>query len=154
MEPQVMIMVWAAMLILALLLEAQTTELVAIWFVPGILISLILSVFEIRVAIQWIVFASVSAVLLVLAFTVFRKKILKNHGTEPTDTELLLGRDAKVVSDIDNSLMQGEVKIDGKIWSARMAEDSEMAVTDEFVTVTAISGVKLICKRKPSSEDQ
>lgn len=147
-----MTIVWAALFIVALLIEAQTAELVAVWFIPGILVSLILSLFDVGELIQWVVFGAISVVLLTLAFTVFRKKILKNHGSEPTDTDLLLGRDARVVMDIDNALMQGEVKIDGKVWSAKMAENSETARVDEFVTVVSISGVKLICKRKPSDE--
>ena len=152
MEPYVMTIVWAALFIVALLIEAQTAELVAVWFIPGILVSLILSLFDVGELIQWVVFGAISVVLLTLAFTVFRRKILKNHGSEPTDTDLLLGRDARVVMDIDNALMQGEVKIDGKVWSAKMAENSETARVDEFVTVVSISGVKLICKRKPSDE--
>ena len=152
MEPYVMTVVWAALFIVALLIEAQTAELVAVWFIPGILVSLILSLFDVGELIQWVVFGAISVVLLTLAFTVFRRKILKNHGSEPTDTDLLLGRDARVVMDIDNALMQGEVKIDGKVWSAKMAENSETARVDEFVTVVSISGVKLICKRKPSDE--
>lgn len=153
MEPYVMTVVWAALFIIALVIEAQTAELVAVWFLPGILVSLILSFFEISEPIQWAVFGAISAVLLTLAFTVFRKRILKNHGSEPTDTDLLLGRDARVVMDIDNAIMQGEVKIDGKVWSAKMAADSETAKVGEFVTVESISGVKLICKRKPSEEN-
>lgn len=148
MEPYVMTMVWAALFVAALIIEAQTAELVSIWFVPGILVSLVMSFFEVDVWAQWGVFGVISAILLTLAFTVFRKKILKNHGSEPTDTDILLGKDAKVVEDIDNSLMQGAVKIDGKVWSARMAEDCESAKVDEFVTVERISGVKLICRRK------
>ena len=147
-EPYVMTIVWAALFIAALVIEAQAAELVAIWFVPGILVSLVLSFFEIDPWIQWVVFGSISVILLVLAFTVFRKKILKNHGSEPTDTELLLGRDALVISDIDNALMQGEVKIDGKIWTARMADEREKATAGEFVKVERILGVKLICRRK------
>lgn len=152
MEPYVMTIIWVSLFILALIIEAQTAELVAVWFLPGILVSLVLSFFEVSELVQWVTFGAISVVLLTLAFTVFRKKILKNHGSEPTDTDLLLGRDARVVMDIDNALMQGEVKIDGKIWSAKMAVDSESARVGEFVTVESISGVKLICKRKPSEE--
>ncbi len=148
MEPYVMTIVWAVLFIAALAIEAQTAELVAIWFVPGILTSLILSFCGVDGWIQWLVFAAISVVLLTLAFTVFRKKLLKNHGSEPTDTDLLLGREARVEEDIDNALMTGAVKIDGKVWSARMAEDGDRASVGEFVTVEKISGVKLICKRK------
>ncbi len=148
MEPYVMTIVWAVLFIAAVAIEAQTAELVAIWFVPGIFTSLVLSFCNVDEWIQWLVFASISVILLTLAFTVFRKKLLKNHGSEPTDTDLLLGKEARVEEDIDNARMTGAVKIDGKIWSARMADDGESASVGEFVTVEKISGVKLICKRK------
>ena len=78
MEPYFFTILWAVLFIVALVIEAQTAELVAIWFVPGILISLVLSFFGVYEWVQILVFAAVSLVLLVLAFTVFRKKILKN----------------------------------------------------------------------------
>lgn len=144
----VMAIVWAALFITALVIEAQTAELVAIWFVPGTVVSLILALVGVPEWIQWIAFAVISAILMVLAFTVFRKRILKNHGSEATDTDLLLGKDARVEEDIDNAAMCGAVKIDGKVWSARMADDGDRATVGEFVTVESISGVKLICRRK------
>ena len=79
---------------------------------------------------------------------VFRKLILKNHGNKKTDTDILIGRPARVEEDINNIEMQGAVKIDGKIWSARMVDDNETAVKGEFVIVEYISGVKLMCKRQ------
>ena len=150
MEPYFFTILWAVLFVVALVIEAQTAELVAIWFVPGIIVSLILSLFGVYEWVQILAFALISVVLLVLAFTVFRKRILKNHGSEKTDTDLLLGRDARVVEDIDNAEAIGAVKIDGKVWSARMAEDSETAKVGEFVRVESISGVKLICRRKNS----
>ena len=148
MEPYTMTIIWAVLFIVSLIIELQTAELVSIWFAPGLLTALIMSFFEIEPWVQILVFGSVSVVLLVLAFTVFRKKILKNHGSEPTDTDLLLGKDATVVSDIHACFGVGEVKIDGKIWSARMTEESDSASVGERVTVERIEGVKLICRRK------
>lgn len=148
MEPYTMTIIWAVLFIISLIIELQTAELVSIWFAPGLLTALIMSFFEIEPWVQILVFGSVSVVLLVLAFTVFRKKILKNHGSEPTDTDLLLGKDATVVSDIPACFGVGEVKIDGKIWSARMTEEGDSASVGERVTVERIEGVKLICRRK------
>ena len=148
MEEYVMAIVWASVFLIALFFEAQTAELVAIWFVPGAIVSLILSIVGVPEWIQWIVFAAMSVVLFTLAFTIFRKKLLKNHASEPTDTDILIGKEARVEEDIDNAAMTGTVKIDGKLWTARMAFDSEKATVGEFVTVESISGVKLICKRK------
>ena len=142
-----MAIVWAAIFILALAAESQTAELVAIWFMPGALISLVLSFFNVPVWIQITVFAVLSAVLLVLAFKFFRRLLLKDVGRTKTDTDLLIGKQARVEEDIDNAQMQGAVKIDGKIWSARMVDDSQKATVGEFVIVESISGVKLICKK-------
>ena len=48
---------------------------------------------------------------------------------------------------ISNLEMRGAVKLDGKIWSARMVDDSETAEVGEYVIVESISGVKLNCKK-------
>lgn len=148
MEQLGMIIMWAAFFLGALFIESQTAELVAVWFVPGALASLILATCGVPTWIQWIVFAVISVVLVTLAMTVFRKKLLKNHGKEKTDTDLLIGKTALVTERIDNASMTGAVKVDGKEWSARMVDDCETAEVGEFVEIEAIAGVKLICRWK------
>ncbi len=143
-----MIIFWAAVMALALFGEIITAELVAVWFIPSSLVSMILAFFNVPVGIQWVVFLVLSAVLLMVAFKFLRKLLLKNLGNKKTDTDILIGRLARVEEDIDNAEMQGAVKIDGKIWSARMADDAETAQKGEFVIVEYISGVKLICRRQ------
>lgn len=148
MEPYIMPIVWVAVLVVSLIVEVQTAELVAVWFIPGALTSLLLSLVGVDEWIQWLVFLVVSAVLLILAFTVFRKRFLKNHGKEKTDIDLLVGQTAKVIERIDNADMTGAVKVGGKEWSARMADDCETAEVGEFVEIESVSGVKLICRWK------
>ena len=143
-----MTVMWATFFLGALFIESQTAELVAVWFVPGALTSLVLATCGVPTWIQWIVFAAVSTVLVTLALTVFRKKLLKNYGKEKTDTDLLIGQTALVTERIDNAEMTGAVKLEGKEWSARMADDCETAELGEFVVVEAIAGVKLICRWK------
>ena len=139
---------WASFFLGALFIEAQTAELIAVWFVPGTLVALILATCGVPTWIQWIVFAASSAVLVTLALTVFRKKLLKNFGKEKTDTDLLIGQTASVIERIDNADMTGAVKVDGKVWSARMVDDCETAEVGEFVVIEAIVGVKLMCRWK------
>lgn len=148
----VMAVVWAAVFVAALIVESQTAELVAIWFLPGALISLVLSLFGVPEWIQCTVFIVLSAILMVLAFKFFRRMMLKNVGKSKTDTDLLIGRQARVEEDIDNTAMMGAVKIDGKIWSARMSDDAQTAQAGEFVTVESISGVKLICSKRNKAQ--
>lgn len=143
-----MVIFWAAVMALALFGEIITAELVAVWFIPSSLVSMVLAFFEVPIWVQWLVFIVMSAALLVLAFKFLRKLLLKNIGNKKTDTDILIGKLARVEEDIDNAEMQGAVKIDGKIWSARMVDDSESAQKGEFVIVEYISGVKLICRRQ------
>jgi membrane protein implicated in regulation of membrane protease activity len=84
-----MTVMWAAFFLGALFIEAQTAELLAVWFVPGALVALVLATCGVPTWIQWIAFAAISVVLVVLALTIFRKKLLKNYGKEKTDIDLL-----------------------------------------------------------------
>ncbi len=147
MDEYIMTLVWAVVFVLAMYLEAQTAEMVALWFMPGALISLVLSFFDIRPIVQIIVFVAVSALLLVLAKTVFKKQLARLYSKQKTDTDLLIGSVARVEEEIVNSEGRGAVKINGQIWSARMEDSDVTASVGESVTVTAISGVKLICKK-------
>ena len=142
-----MIAVWASVFVLSIILEAQTAEMVAIWFMPGALVSLVLAMCGVDLWIQLIVFVIASAALLVLARTWLKKKLLKLTNAEKTDTELLIGRLVKVVEDIDNLNERGAVKVNGQVWTARMDGDGVTATEGEFVEVVSISGVKLICKK-------
>ncbi len=147
MEAYVMTVVWAVVFVAALWIEAETCEMVAMWFLPGAVASLVLSLCHVVWWIQLIVFVVLSSLFLILAKTVLKKYLLKRVGQERTDTDLLIGMVAKVEEDIVNSDGRGAVKLNGQIWSARMSDDSETAVSGESVIVESIKGVKLICKR-------
>ena len=139
--------VWAVVFIAALWAEAETCEMVAMWFLPGAVASLVLALCNLDWWIQIVVFIALSTLFLVLAKTVFKKYLIKKVGQEKTDTDLLIGQSARVVEDIDNFEERGAVKINGQIWTARMENDSEKAAEGESVVIVEIKGVKLICKR-------
>ena len=143
-----MVIFWAGVMLFALITEMHTAALVAIWFIPSALVSMLLALCDVKIWVQWVIFLVMSTVLIIVAFKFLRKLLLKDHGKKRTDTEILLGQLARVEENINNLEMKGAVKIDGKIWSARMSDDSQTAEVGEFVIVEYISGVKLICKRQ------
>lgn len=147
MSEYVMALVWGVIIVLSIFIEVQTDELVSIWFMPGAVVALVISLFDTEVWVQWTVFVVLSAILLILSKTVLKKKLMKNVGKEKTDTDLLIGKTAIVYEDINNIEAVGSVKVCGNIWSARMEEDTDIASVGEQVTIVAISGVKLICKK-------
>lgn len=147
MEAYLPTIIWAVVFVASIWIEAETAEMISIWFMPGAVVALVLSLFDIAVWIQCVVFMAMSVVLLVVARVLLKKYIVKKVGQEKTDTDLLIGRQVKVEEDIDNASEKGTVRVNGQIWSARMTNDGDSASAGEFVIVDSISGVKLICRR-------
>lgn len=122
-----------------------TDGLVAIWFVPGSALGLILEILGIPVWIQAAMFCIVSIMLLV-AFKLYGAKFLYAKSIEPTNTDLLINETGVVVEEISNINATGQVKINGQLWSACLAND-EYAPAGCKVKVLSIQGVKLVCKK-------
>ena len=68
-------------------------------------------------------------------------------GKAKTDIDLLIGHVAKVEENIDNSLGQGAVSVNGQLWSARMTNAGESALVGEHVVIDAVEGTKLSCRK-------
>lgn len=144
----VMSLLWLSVVLLSLVIEGATSEMVAIWFLPGAFISMILAIFKVNITVQVVVFVALSVILLVLAKTVLKSKLVAKHPIIPTNSDALIGQTAIVTTRIDNMYEVGEVKIEGKYWPARMADEGGSCEVGEFVTVIEIRGIKLICKSK------
>lgn len=135
--------IWALVIVGAIGLEAATTQLVAIWFMPAALAAMITSLFTDNFTIQLVVFV-VSYALCLLLCRKAVKRFLMKKPYEPTNAEAIVGEIAVVTEAIDNVAEKGEVKIQGKRWSARSV-DGGVIETKRRVRVERIEGVKLIC---------
>lgn len=138
----VMLYIWIAVIIFALIVEGMTAGLTSLWFVPAAAVAIVLELFKVPQAIQILVFLVSSLVLLVC----FRKFSKKSRHIATNVTDMVIGGIATVTERIDPSAETGEVKIYGKRWSARL-EDDGTAEIGERLEVLRISGVKLICKK-------
>ena len=136
--------VWTLTLILCVLMEAATAALTAIWFMPAGFICLLLSLYAVPFHIQIIVYVALSALTLILAKFVFRKKTIEPTRTH-TNADRLIGNTAVVTVRIDNAAPSGEVTVSGQVWTAR-SDNGEIIAPGEQVTVLRIEGVKLIVK--------
>ena len=142
MQVNVMLFVWLGLLALFLIAEFATVQLTTVWFAVGALVSLLLAAFGVdNVAIQIIVFALVSLIMLILTRPLVKKWMRRR--TQPTNADMVIGEQAVVTEAIDNAQAKGLVKVKGAVWSARSADDSRIPV-GAAVTVKAIEGVKLI----------
>lgn len=138
--------VWTLSLILCVLMEAATAALTAIWFMPAGFLCLLLSLFAVPIPLQVTVYIAVSALTLILAKVVFRKRSGEVPKT-PTNVDRLIGQTAVVTVAIDNLASKGEVTVKGQIWTAR-TESGETVGVGERVTVERIEGVKLIVRKQ------
>ena len=111
---------WLVALVLFILIEIATMGLTTIWFAGGALVAVIASALGLPLVVQIVLFFAVSFVLLYftrpMAVKYFNKDRVK------TNAESLVGRQAIVISEIDNLQGIGQVTVGGMEWSARTAE--------------------------------
>lgn len=138
---------WIAVLIVTLLIEVLTMGLTAIWFSGGALLAVVVALIGGPLWLQILAFLAVSIVLLVFTRPLAVKYF--NRDRVRTNVESLVGRQAIVLSEVDNIQGIGQVSVSGQEWSARSYSDTEKLQQGAVVTIVAISGVKLICRPVP-----
>lgn len=129
--------IWLGVVIALALIECMTVDLVTIWFVASGLVTLILSFFIDSYFIQFLIFVVLGIILLVTT----RKYLVKliDIKKEKTNLDRVVGMTAIVTEEIKKN-SPGEVKVDGKKWTA--VADKKIKV-DSTVKVLEINGVKL-----------
>lgn len=132
-----MIWIWLGIVIVLTLIEISTTSLVTIWFIASSLVSLVLSIFVDDFFIQFLVFVILGVILLLTT----REHLVKFIGSrnEKTNLDRVVGMTGIVTEEIKKN-SSGEVKVDGKRWTAI---SNKKIKVDSTVKVLEIDGVKL-----------
>lgn len=136
-----MFYMWLLIIILLTIVEFVTVNFVTIWFVASGLISLILSFFTDNFLLQVGVF-TILGIILLLTTRPLVNKLLKKDNI-PTNTDRIIGMKG-IVTETITSTSYGEVKVDGKRWTATSTE--ELSIGD-IVKIIKIDGVKLEVKK-------
>ena len=139
-----MLIFWVVLLILLIVVEAVTAQMVTIWFAAGALGAIVAERLGAQMWLQWVIFIAVSAAALVLTRPLAKK--LTKTNAQPTNADRCIGKIAVVTETINNIDAKGQVNVDGAIWTAR-SSDNSVIEKDEKVTVEKIDGVKLIVKK-------
>ena len=135
---------WLAVIIISVAVEAFTLDLCAIWFAAGGVAALVAASCGVGATPQLLLFAVLSAVMLLL-LRPFCRRFLKT-GAQPTNADRIIGQTAVVSEPIDNLRETGAVRVLGKEWTARSADGSRIP-RDTMVQIQAVSGVKLIVSK-------
>ena len=134
----VMLWIWLGIVIALALIEILTINLTTIWFVASGLCALAISFFVDNYVIQFSVFV-IGGILLLLFTRSFLVNKLSIVGSR-TNLDRVIGMEGIVTEEITKN-KPGEVKVDGKRWTA--VADKDLSV-DTVVKVKAIDGVKII----------
>jgi membrane protein implicated in regulation of membrane protease activity len=132
---------WLVLTILFTVIEVFTMGLTTIWFAAGAFVMVFVSFTRIPFAAQIAIFLAVSGALLVITRPLAVKKF--KAGRTKTNVDSLIGKDALVVKKI-TEFEQGEIKVNGQIWSAR-AEDASIVIEENTkCRIVRIEGVHAI----------
>lgn len=143
---------WLLIAIAAAVVEVYTCDLVSIWFVPGALAAMLLSLFVHSVWWQIAVFLALSVTTLVLAKTVFKKHLPQSKPNR-MNADALIGSHGIVEETVDNLRETGSVKVKSLVWTARSTDDAVTIPAGSLVTIREIRGVKLICEPRGFAEE-
>lgn len=136
---------WPILLVILVLAEALTVQLVTIWFAAGALAAAVATWCGAELWIQITLFAVFSAATLIF----LRPKLSKYNKShkQPTNADRCIGQTAVVSEKIDNLHALGRVTLNGVVWTARSTDNSVIEPGTEVI-VMKIEGVKLLVATK------
>lgn len=135
---------WLCAVILFLIVEALVPGLVSIWFAVGSVPALISALVGGPVWLQVTLFLVCSVLALVLTRPLAKKYV--NSRVQPTNADMMIGKDCVVKETVDNLQGTGAVAVGGKVWTARAETEDEILPVGTVAKVLRIDGVKLIVK--------
>lgn len=131
---------WLIIIILLSIIEAFTINLVSIWFIVSGIITLVISLFTNNIIIQIAVFILLGVILLLSTKNILQKYLTSKN--EKTNYDRIIGMKGIVTEkNIKNTV--GEVKVDGKLWSAYADKTIQK---DSIVEVLEINSTKIKVK--------
>ncbi len=132
---------WLIIIILLTILEVITINLVSVWFIISAIVSLFMSFVVDSFYIEFAIFVCLGLVLMLLTRPYLVKKLSKKKVS--TNLDRVIGMEGIVTEEITKFKI-GEVKVDGKKWSAISDEKISVGTT---VFVESIDGVKLVVRK-------
>ena len=136
-----MLIVWVCAIIVFVVIEALTVQLVCIWFGAAALVALIATLLGTPLWLQLTLF-SVCAIVLLVFTRPMARRLMKRPATH-TNADRILGMKAVVVIEINNEAAEGQIRVMDQIWSARSL-GGEVLPEGSHVVVRSIEGVKAI----------
>ena len=137
--------IWLALFVAMLAVEALGPALVSVWFAFGALVALIVSFIpEVAWWVEVVIFVVISLATLLALRPVLRRYIKRNNYN--TNIDSFTGKRGYVIEDIEY-LKPGAVKIGDVSWTAIPVDKDDKILENEVIEVVAVNGNKLIVKK-------
>ncbi|MBP3686624.1 MAG: NfeD family protein [Clostridia bacterium] len=143
MNPTSAMLLWGALTLVFLLVEALTPQLLSVWFAVGALAALVCAALGGPFWLQVLVWVVVSALVVLLMRPLSKR--FKEAAKEHTNANRIIGRHATVVEAINPNVGAGQIRVDRAIWTARGVTE-EVIPVGARVKVVAIEGVKAVVR--------
>lgn len=131
---------WLVIVVCLAIFEMTTISLVSIWFVFSGIIAMLASLFIDNITIQIAIFVILGLILMLLT----RRFVKKIMPVKPkTNLDRIVGMEGIVTEKISKS-HSGEVKVDGKRWTAI---SDETIAENSIVKITEMNSTKLTVKK-------
>ena len=138
-----MIWIWLGVFLIALVVEASTQEFVSVWFSAGAVVAMCICFF-VPLYVQIIVFAVVSLAALILTRPLIKRLTARTERF--TNTDEFVGKRVMLEKDV-TKFEAGEVKINGVVYQAVLAEDSDEEIKKgSIVEMVALKGNKIVVR--------
>ena len=137
--------IWLALFVVMLGVEAMGPALVSVWFSFGALVALIVSFIpNVPWWVEVVIFVVISLATLLALRPIVRRYYKRNNYS--TNIDSFTGKRGYVIEDI-TFLRPGAVKIGDVSWTAIPMDKDETILENEVIEVVKVSGNKLIVKK-------
>lgn len=142
-------LMWTVVLLISVIIEAITIDLVSIWFGVGAVAALICEALGLSQVLQVVIFAIVSVICIIISRPLAKKYLRGN--TIKTNLDRVIGKHCLVTETITADT-KGEVKVMGTLWSA-VSLDNIKIEAGQYAEVVSIEGAHVIVRKIEKGDD-
>lgn len=143
-QPWGNIILWLAVVVIAIIIEIETVQIVSIWFAASALVTMILAAFNCPLDIQLIVFVLLSVILFLVSRPLVKK--LNKGKSENSTVESMIGEKVVVTKEIRVG-ETGEIKAKYDKYTAIAPCETTNIPIDTLCVIKEIRGNKVIVER-------
>ena len=141
-------LLWVALAIAAGVIEMFTLDFIFLMVAGGALAAAVVAVLTGNVTISVLAFAAATVLLLLGARPPLKRYMANRVPSISMHTDALVGRSAQALTRIADN---GQIKLAGELWSARMEVGHEPAPAGSTVHVARIEGATAVVTVLPST---